>query len=94
MVVAGWWVGRVWREVRDREGVRWRKYPDSSLICSTITPSELCWEGCTAVPSRVRSYLHFSSFHNPKSFFFFFFLYSHKDIFTRKLINAALKKPQ
>lgn len=33
-----------WREVKDREGVRCRKYPDSSLICSTITPSELLLE--------------------------------------------------
>lgn len=42
--------GGLWREVKDREGARWRKYPDSSLICSTITPSELRGgKGCGAV---------------------------------------------
>lgn len=33
------------REVKDREGVRGRKYPDSSLICTTITPLELLQKG-------------------------------------------------
>lgn len=51
-------------EVKDREGVRWRKYPDSSLICTTITPSELLWKrfgtelisaGCYNLPAPASS---------------------------------------
>lgn len=45
------------REVKDREGVRWRKYPDSSLICSTITPSEVLWKRLWS-GADVRVYLH------------------------------------
>lgn len=40
-----WWG----REVKDREEDRWRKYLDSSLICTTITPSELPRNGFRAV---------------------------------------------
>lgn len=73
-----------WREVKDREGVRWRKYPDSSLICSTITPSELLWKsfraalicaGCYNVSAPVSSSF---TIVNP--------FYSHEDFLRRNLI--------
>lgn len=39
------------REGKDGEEAWWRKYPDSSLICSTITASELhCRKFCGAAP--------------------------------------------
>lgn len=34
---------------KTEKGLGWRKYPDSSLICSTITPSEVLWKGFRAV---------------------------------------------
>lgn len=66
------------REVKDGEEAWWRKYPDSSLICSTITPSELHWRKfygaapiCTG--RQGLSVLESSAFTNVGPF------YSHKD---------------
>ena len=48
---------REWVDVKDREGVSWRKYPDSSLIRTTITPLEL---HCNVVSVYRRQYLRLS----------------------------------
>lgn len=60
------------REVKDGEEAWWRKYPDSSLICSTITPSELhCRKYCGAAPictgRQGLSVLESSAFYNCRS---------------------------